>query len=80
MSIATVRGVLLWGAVINYALLASWGLLTLLARDRIRRKAPWFGVPAETFDAINYAGILFYKVSIFLFYLVPYIALRIVAG
>jgi hypothetical protein len=80
MSIATVRGVLLWGAIINYALLALWGLLTLLARDWLHRKGRWFGLPAETFDAINYAGIVFYKVSIFLFFLVPNIALRIVAG
>jgi len=38
----------------------------------------WFNIPVEKFDAIHYAGIAFFKISIFLFNLVPYFALRIV--
>jgi hypothetical protein len=32
----------------------------------------------ERFDAIHYAGMLFFKICIFLFNIVPYFALRIV--
>jgi len=37
----------------------------------------WFHLPPEQFDAINFAGILFYKVAIILFNIVPCIALYI---
>jgi hypothetical protein len=39
----------------------------------------WLRLSAERIDAINYAGIVLFKFGIFLFNLVPYIALRIVA-
>jgi hypothetical protein len=32
----------------------------------------------EKFDAIHYAGMAYFKIGIFLFHLVPYLALRIV--
>ena len=38
----------------------------------------WFRLPSEQFDAINFAGIVFFKVGVILFNLVPYVALRIV--
>jgi hypothetical protein len=38
----------------------------------------WFRVPAEHYDMINLTGIVLYKVGNILFFLVPYIALRIV--
>ena len=39
---------------------------------------PWFRLSVEQFDAINFAGIVLYKISIFLFYLTPAIMLRMV--
>ena len=79
MTIETIRQAFLWCAIINYGLLAFWGLLFLLARDPLYRlTGKWVRMSAEQFDTIQYAGILFYKVCIFLFNLVPYIALRIV--
>jgi hypothetical protein len=80
MSIGIVRGVLLWCAIINYGLLAFWGLLMVLPHGWLyRAKGRVFRISDEQFDTINYAGIVFYKVAIFLFNIVPYIALRIVA-
>jgi uncharacterized protein DUF6868 len=38
----------------------------------------WFRPTTEQFDAINFAGIMTYKVGILLFNLVPYLALVIV--
>jgi hypothetical protein len=38
----------------------------------------WFRLSAEQFDALHYAGMAIYKLGIFLFCLVPYLALLIV--
>jgi hypothetical protein len=38
----------------------------------------WFKVPVETFNAIHYAGIAFFKITILVFNIIPYFALRIV--
>ena len=39
-----------------------------------------FRVTAEQFDAVNFAGIVYYKVGIFLLNLVPFLALTFVRG
>ena len=79
MRIDVVRGVLLWCAVLNYALLLLWFALLVLARDLthplVRR---WFRISSEQIDVVNYAGMAFYKICVFLFNIVPYVALRIV--
>ena len=80
MSIEAVRGMLLWSTIINFAFLAVWGLVFVLARDWLHRThGRWAGLPAETYDAVTFAGIVLYKLGILLFNFVPYIALRIVA-
>jgi len=79
MSLETVRSALLWSAAINYALLILWAVLFTAAHDwllninrRLIRLSP------EYFDPINICGITLYKLGIFLFNLVPAIALFIV--
>ncbi|MDP1672158.1 MAG: hypothetical protein Q8L65_03460 [Burkholderiales bacterium] len=79
MTVDTIRDALLWCAVINYAILLWWFLMFSLAGDWMHRfHGRWFHLPAERFDAIHYAGMAIYKIGIFLFNLVPWIALRIV--
>lgn len=79
MTIDMVRDVLLWCTVLNYGILLLWFLVFSLAHDWMYRfHGRWFRVPPEQFDGIHYAGIAFYKVGIFLFNLIPYVALRIV--
>jgi hypothetical protein len=78
MTIDTLRGLLLWSGIINYGLLVVWALGFLLARKPLHRIAGWFGLSSELADAMNYGGMMFYKLSIFLFFLIPYIALRII--
>ena len=57
-----------------------WSALTLLAPPRlIHLPCRWYRLSAEQFDAINFGGLLLFKLGIILFNLVPYIALRIVA-
>ncbi len=73
------RGVLGWCAVINMGMLLWWFLLLAFAHDWVyRMHNKWFKIPVEPFNAIHYAGIAFFKIAIFVFNIIPYIALRIV--
>lgn len=50
-----------------------------LAHDFVYRvHGRWYKLPAERFDAIHYTGMLYFKIGIFMFNIVPYCALRIV--
>lgn len=79
MTIETVRDIFLWCTVINYALLLWWFLIFSMAHDWIHRlHGRWFRLSVEQFDSVHYTGMAIYKIGIFLFNLVPYIALLIV--
>ncbi len=39
----------------------------------------WFPIPRQTFNAIHYAGMAFIKILLILFFLFPYIAIRLVS-
>jgi hypothetical protein len=79
MSIELMRDTLLWCTVINYGLLLFWALLFITTHDWMHRlHGRWFRLPIEQFDAIHYSGMAIYKIGIFLFNLVPCIALHIV--
>jgi hypothetical protein len=79
MTLETIRAFLGWCALINYAVLVIWFLVFLFAHDWMRKlHTRWFRLPAAHFDAIHYAGMGLYKLGIFLFNLVPYVALLIV--
>jgi hypothetical protein len=81
MNFEIIRDMLGWCAVINYSFLLWWFLFFSLAHEWIYRlHGKWFHISVETFDAIHYAGMALFKIGIFLFNLVPYIALRIVLG
>jgi len=79
LSLDAIRDALLWCFVINMGLLLLWFLFLTLAHDWVyRMHSKWFNVSVEKFDAIHYAGISFFKIIIFAFNLVPYLALLIV--
>jgi len=79
MSVATAQSVLLWCTVINFGILALWGLMMLAPHGWMHRIwNRWYRLSHEQFDTINYAGIVLYKLLILVFNVVPYIALRIV--
>jgi hypothetical protein len=79
MSIEIARRTLLWCAVINYALLLVWFLLSVLTHNWLHRLwGKWFRLSAEQFDAVNFTGIVLYKTGIILFNIVPCVALYIV--
>jgi hypothetical protein len=79
MTVDILLGVLGWSAVINIGLLLWWSLWILFAHDFVyRMHSKWFKIPVEKFDAIHYAGMAFYKITIIVFNVVPYLALRII--
>jgi len=79
MTLETLRETLLWCAVLNYGLLLGWFLLFTVAHDWLHRwHGRWFRLSLERFDAIHYIGMALYKIAIFIFNLVPYLALGLV--
>jgi len=79
MTLEIIRDALGWCIVINWILLAWWLLFFILAHDWMYRfHGKWFNLPVEKFDAIHYSGMAIFKTAIFVFNLVPYLALRIV--
>ncbi|WP_435009520.1 DUF6868 family protein [Tundrisphaera lichenicola] len=78
MSIDTLGNVLLWSGIINFGMLAIWSGAFFFGRRLMHRVSRWAGVTDEHFDMIQYAGIIFYKICIFMFFLIPYVALRFV--
>jgi hypothetical protein len=80
MSVEVVRGVLLWSGLMNYAMLLLWVMLLLFAHDWLYRlNSKFIRLSVEQFDLMNYGGVGLYKVGIFLFNLMPCLALWIVA-
>lgn len=78
MNIKQVRDALLYCTIINFALLWLWALIYLLPHDWWHSTANrMFHLSAERLDTINLTGIIFYKIGILLFNLVPYLALRL---
>ncbi len=65
----------LWCALINYGLLLLWFAIFAYARNWVFHiHSRWIKVSDEHFDAIHYAGMMTYKLAIFLFCLAPWLA------
>lgn len=80
MTLETVLGFLLWSALINYGILLLWYLIFNFAHDWLYQlHSKWFRLSVETFDAIHYGAMALYKVGVLLLFLVPYVALSVVA-
>ena len=79
MTFAMTRDFFFWCSVINYGFLILWAVLLLTARDGLYRlNARFFRLSAEQWDTLQFLGILFYKMGTWMFFIIPYIALRIV--
>jgi len=68
-----------WATVINIAVLTLWFLLIVYTHDWVYSlHSKWFTLSIERFDTIHYADMAFYKTNIYLFNLIPFLALQIV--
>ncbi len=61
---------------INYVILLLWFLCFRFVHDGLYRlHSRWFRVSVETFDALHYGGMAFYKILILFFNLTPLLVL-----
>ena len=80
MEAQEIRKVLGWCSAINLGVLLLWFLVFVFARDVVFRIHPrWFNIAEERFDEIHYTMMGYYKLIVFVFNVIPYLALRIVA-
>jgi hypothetical protein len=71
---------LAWCTIIDYSLLMLWFSAFTIGHDWLHlMHGKWFDLTKEQFDIVNYGGMALFKLFIFLFNLVPYLALRIIA-
>lgn len=68
-----------WCTILNYSLLLTWFLFFVFARDWVYRlHGKWFSISPEHFDRLHYEMMGLYKIGIFLFNLMPFLALYII--
>ena len=80
MSLELLRDALAWSAAMNLGILIWWFAFITFADDWVYRMHSKFcPIRREQFDMIHYTGMMLYKICIFTFFIVPYLALRIVA-
>lgn len=79
MVITEFTELLIWCAIINYAILFIWAGVFIFAHDWMYRlHSRWFKLSVESFDAIHYAGMAIYKIGVLLFNIAPLIAICLV--
>ena len=72
-----VATILLRSFLFGLAILLLWFFLYLTTPNWMYElNASWFNVGKPHFDLINYFGTGFFKISIILFFLLPYLAIR----
>jgi len=81
ITIGLIQKVLLWCSIINMGLLLFSMLVIKAAHGLIYRiHGKWFNLSNEKLDSLLYLMLGVYKLGIFLFNIVPYIALRIITS
>ena len=79
MDIDSIRTFFMWCTILNVALLVLSSLICVCARDWVyRMHSKWFSISRETFNVAIYSFIGLYKILVFVFNLIPYVALLIV--
>lgn len=73
-----IRALLGWSTLINLLFYLLWIAIFAFAHDFVYGiHNQLFSISAEMFNAIHYAGIIFYKLLIVFFNLIPYLIMRI---
>ena len=73
----TLATILIRSFLFGLAFLLLWFLLYLIAPGSMfETNAKWFNIGKRDFDLINYFGMGFVKISIFVFFFLPYLAIR----
>jgi len=79
MYIESIRAFFMWCTILNVALLVLSSLICVCAGNwAYRIHSKWFSISRETFNMAKYSFLGLYKMLIFVFGLIPYIALLII--
>ena len=79
MDTKKLRKVLGWSALINYGLLIVAVGISFIAHDRVYDMNQLFiTISVETYDAILFIILAIWEVLIWVFFIVPYIVLRLI--
>jgi len=79
MGINEIRSLLMWCTIINIGILLLWFAMFAFAGDWLYRyHGKWFPMSRDAFNVVHYSGMGLFKLAIFVFNLVPYVALLIV--
>lgn len=79
ITLEIIRNAFGWCAIINIIILVFWFLMMTMAHGFIYNiHSKLFRISQKRFDAIHYQGMMYFKVFVFMFNVVPYLALRIV--
>ena len=70
--------VLLRCFVLGFLLLLLWAACYMFLSGPIYAQGQWFGLSPHEVDVIHYCGMAFVKMCVLLFFLFPYIAIRLV--
>ncbi len=80
MAIDQIRDFLGLCTLIGMGLLLFWFFMLVLAKGFVfGLHQRWFGIESSRLDELHYQGMTFFKLLIFVFNLVPYLALCIIA-
>jgi hypothetical protein len=78
MTLSQLQSFFGWGALLNYAVMIVGFLAWVLAGDALfRLHARWFDLDRRTCHAAAYLILGFYKITTWVFFVVPWIALCI---
>ena len=78
MNIELLRTFLMWNVILNGALLSLMSVVFIFAGDRVYRlHHRWFPMPRETFTVVLYAFLGFYKILVYVFAVIPFVAVLI---
>jgi hypothetical protein len=70
--------VLLRCFVFGFLLLLLWTAVIVFLPGPIYEQGKWFGLSPDELEVIHYCGIAFVKMCVLLFFLFPYISIRLV--
>jgi hypothetical protein len=79
MDITVIRAFFMWCTILNAGLLCLSFLICAFAGDWVyRMHGRWFSMPRQTFNVVLYSFLGAYKIAVWVFSAVPYVALVIV--
>ena len=79
MDVETLRAFFMWCTIINVVLLTISFVFCTCSGDFVyRMHGKWFPMPKETFTVVLYSSLGMYKIFVFMFNVVPHLALLIV--